>query len=158
MTKIVQITRYPTRRPGHGGQFRASQTALVLEASGHIVDRMPVFAQSQYPFAGEAPAVDLDTAQVEQRLPEVWQVQDLTTSELAAADEDCFQAFATRLQASNPDILMLEEPWLWPAVRRWRNTVSSPPPIIYNAYNIEYRVKAGMLASAEGTCRGYYSR
>jgi glycosyltransferase involved in cell wall biosynthesis len=149
MTRILQLTRYPTRRPGHGGQLRASNTARVLEAPGYIVDRMAVFARSQYPSAGETPSVDLDTAQIEQRFPEVWQTHDLTTCALAATNESCFLAFADRVQASHPDILMLEEPWLWPAVRRWRDGLSSPPPVIYNAYNIEYRIKAAMLADAE---------
>ncbi len=149
MTRILQITSYPTRRPLHGGQLRAHHTARVLEASGHSVDRLAVFSRSQYPAAGEAPSVDLDSARTGRRLPEIWQVLDLTTSELAAADETCFLAFANHVQAAQPDILMLEEPWLWPAVRRWRERLSSAPPVIYNAHNIEGRAKAAILADAK---------
>ncbi len=149
MTRILQITSYPTQRPLHGGQLRAHHTARVLEASGHSVDRMAVFSRSQYPAAGEVPSVDLDNATTARRLPEIWPVLDLTTSELAATDETCFRAFARRAQAAQADILMLEEPWLWPAVRRWRAHLPSAPPVIYNAYNIECRAKASILADAE---------
>ena len=148
MTRILQITTYPTRRPGHGGQLRAHHTARILEAAGHTVDRVAVFGQTHYEGSGEVPGVDLDQAQTERRFPDIWQLTDLTTCEQAATDEGCFQAFADRLQRSQPVILMLEEPWLWPAVRRWRDGVSAPPPVIYNAYNIECRAKAAMLVDA----------
>jgi glycosyltransferase involved in cell wall biosynthesis len=149
MTRILQITPYPTRRPRHGGQFRAHHTARVLEAAGHTVERMGVFGRAEFPGAGEAPSVDLDRAQIERRFPSIWQVANLTKNELAATDEGCYLAFANHVQASHPDILMLEEPWLWPAVRRWRGEFSPTPPIIYNAYNIEWPAKAAMLADAK---------
>jgi hypothetical protein len=149
VTKILQVTPYPTLRPRHGGQLRAHHTARVLEASGYTVDRMAVFSRSHHPAASEDPAVDLDTARIERRFPDIWQVMDLTTSELAATDDTCFQHFAERAQAAEPDIVMLEEPWLWPAVRRWREGCSPAPPAIYNAYNIEFRAKADILADAK---------
>ena len=149
MTKILQLTTYPTRYPRHGGQLRAHHTARVLEESGYILDRMPVFSQSLYPRGGEDPAVDLDQARTKRRFRDTWQVMDLTTCELAAVDNTCFQKFADRIQASDADILMLEEPWLWPAVWRWRDSLSAPPPVVYNAYNIEYRAKAAMLVEAK---------
>ncbi len=72
----------------------------------------------------------------------------MTTCELAATDNTCFQKFADRIRTSNADIIMLEEPWLWPAVRRWRDSLSKAPPVVYNSYNIEFRGKAAMLAEA----------
>ena len=149
MTKILQLAPFPTRHPRHGGQLRAHHIARVLEDAGYIVDRMSVFSRSQYSTAGEDPAVDLDQARTERRFPDTWQVMDLTTSELAATDKACFRLFADRMQASGAEILMLEEPWLWPAVRRWRDSLSAPPPVIYNAYNIEFRAKGAILADAE---------
>ena len=148
MTRILQITSFPIRRPRHGGQLRAHHTARVLKAAGFAVDGLAVFSRSHYPSCGEAPAVDLDSAKEPQRSPGVWQVSDLTRSELAATDEDCFRAFAACIERARPDVLMLEEPWLWPAVRRWRDSVSATPPVIYNAYNIEHRAKAAILADA----------
>jgi len=149
MTKILQLAPFPTRLPRRGGQLRAHHTARVLEDAGHIVDRMSVFSRSQYSTACEDPAVDLDQARTERRFPDAWQVMDLTTSELAATDKACFRLFANRMQASDPEILMLEEPWLWPPVRRWRDSLSAPPPVIYNAYNIEFRAKGAILADAK---------
>lgn len=148
MTKILQITSYPTRSPRHGGQLRAHHIARVLEASGFSVVRLAVYSRSHYPAAGEDPVVDLDASHTERRFPEIWPLLDMTTSELVATDEACFHAFANCLQASQSDVLILEEPWLWPAVKRWRQREPTPVPVIFNAYNIEHRAKAAILADA----------
>lgn len=152
MTRILQITSYPTRRPRHGGQLRAYHTARVLEAAGFELDRMAVFSRAHYPAADDEVDVDLDQARARRRFPDAWPVLDMTTSELAATDEGCFQRFAERISAAAPDIMMLEEPWLWSAVRRWRDGEAggkaAAPPLIFNAHNIETRAKAAILADA----------
>ena len=148
MTRILHLTSYPTRPPRHGGQIRASHTARMLEAAGCTVERMAVFSRSQHLPDSEPPAVDLDAARAEGRFPGLWQVRDLTTSELAATDTACFEQFVRRAEAARADIVMLEEPWLWPAVRRWGERGSPAPPVIYNAHNIESRSKAAILAES----------
>lgn len=146
MTRILHLTPYPTRLPRHGGQVRAHHTARVLEAAGCTVERMAVFSRSHHPTDSEPPAVDLDAARTAGRFPGLWQVLDMTTSEQAANDAGCFEQFVRRAEAAQPDIVVLEEPWLWPAVRRWRERGSPAPPVIYNAHNIESRSKAAILA------------
>ena len=44
----------------------------------------------------------------------------MMSCELAASDKGCVAAFDARLDAARPDLVVLEEPWLWPALRRRR--------------------------------------
>lgn len=148
MTRIAHLTPYPTRQPRHGGQVRAHHTARALEAAGHAVDRIAVFSSDQYPPSGDEPAVDLAAARSRQRWRDVPQVADMRLGELAATDAACFAALTARLDAARPDLVMLEEPWLWPAVRRWRAGLAAPPPVVFNAHNIESHAKATILADA----------
>jgi hypothetical protein len=149
MTRIAQLAPYPTRQPRHGGQLRAHHTARVLEAAGHAVDRICVFSTTHYPPAGDEPAVDLELARAPRRYPAVARMADMTQCELAATDAALFAAFAARLDAARPDLVLLEEPWLWPALRRWRAARAAPPPFVFNAHNIESQAKAAILADAQ---------
>ena len=150
MTSIVQLANFPTRRPRHGGQLRAHHIARALECAGFIVERMPVFPTNFYPAAGDdAPTVDLLPAIAYRRYPDVGEVSDMTVSELAATDNGGFAMLAARLDAAQPDIVMLEEPWLWPALRRWLAAQTARPPVVFNAYNVESHAKAAILTDAK---------
>jgi glycosyltransferase involved in cell wall biosynthesis len=145
--RIAHLTPYPTRQPRHGGQLRAHHAARALEAAGHVVERISVFSSTHYPPTADEPAVDLAAVRPRHRWRDVPQVADMTLGDLAATDAASFAALAARLDAARADLVMLEEPWLWPAVRRWR--AGRPlPPVIFNAYNIESRAKAQIRADA----------
>ena len=146
MKRIAQITNYPTRQPRHGGQLRAHHTARVLERAGYIVERVSVFSSGHYPPTLDEPTVDLVRVWENRRYPFVPQISDLTGSELAATDARCFASFAERLERIAPHVIMVEEPWLWPAAERWRSTLRRPPPIVFNAHNVESHSKAAILA------------
>ncbi len=148
MTRIAHLTPYPTRRPRHGGQLRAHHAARALEAAGHVVERIAVFSSLHYPPSGDEPAVDLAAARSRPRWRDVPQAADMRLGELAATDAACFALLAARLDATRPDLVMLEEPWLWPGVRRWRASLAVPPPLVFDAHNIESRAKARILADA----------
>jgi glycosyltransferase involved in cell wall biosynthesis len=148
VTRIAQLTPYPTRQPRHGGQLRAHHAARALEAAGHVVERISVFSSTHYPPTGDEPAVDLAAMRPRHRWRDVPQVADMTLGDLAATDAACFAALSARLDAARAELVMLEEPWLWPGVRRWRAGLPLPPPVIFNAYNIESRAKAKILADA----------
>jgi glycosyltransferase involved in cell wall biosynthesis len=153
VTRIAHLTPYPTGRPRHGGQLRAHHTARALEAAGHEMVRISVFDSQHYPPAGpregDEPAVDLARAARHRRHRAVAAVADMTLGALAGTDPACFAALAARLDAARPDLVVLEEPWLWPGVRRWRAGLPAPPPVIFNAHNIESAAKAAILADAK---------
>jgi glycosyltransferase involved in cell wall biosynthesis len=149
MTRIAQISIYPTLSPVHGGQIRAHHTASALEAAGYEVIRLPFYCSGHYSDRREEPVVDLTTGINKRRYPKIGEVIDLTLSELVATDSDYFAQFAATLEAARPDIVMLEEPWLWPAVRRWLAGRANPPFVIFNSHNVEMHAKASILAGTD---------
>jgi glycosyltransferase involved in cell wall biosynthesis len=149
MSRIAQLSFYPTKQPMHGGQQRAHHIARVLEAAGHDIIRLPFFRWDHHDSQDEAPVIDLATGVERRRYPGIVEITDFTLSELIATDEDYFAIFAARMDEVQPDIVMLEEPWLWPAVRRWRSGRANPPPVIFNSYNVESLAKAPILAELD---------
>lgn len=146
MTRVVQISAYPTHTPMHGGQIRAHHIGRVLETAGHDVIRLPFFCDGHYPSQSEEPIIDLTPGINMRRYPHIGEVIDVTLSELVATDDNCFAIFATKMEEAHADIVLLEEPWLWPAVRRWLKDQVNPPPVIFSAYNVETQAKANILA------------
>ncbi len=148
MKRILQIAPYPTTIPRHGGQIRARQTADILDAAGFQVLRMPIYRRSHYPAPGCRPAVDIDRATWIPPYHDVWQVADFADGLAVANDGACFAAFARLAAEAAPDLVLLEEPWLWPAVKEWRKTAASPCPVVYSAYNVESEAKGRILTDA----------
>lgn len=152
MTRILQITSYPTHptaRPRYGGQIRARQTVEVLERAGWTVSRAPIYHHSHYRNAGGEPAIDLDRSNWTAPHAAVSQVAELTQGAVLAHDKVCFAAFDEWLSASRADLVMLEQPWLWPAFKRWRDQQQgNAPRLIYNAHNLEAAMKRRILEDA----------
>ena len=94
----------------------------------------------------QPPIINLDEATVPPRYQHIWQLYDLTNGEVLANDPQCFAAFEEFVEQTQPDVLMLEHPWLWPAVKKLPS--SGRRPIIYNSYNLEAELKHRMLKDA----------
>jgi hypothetical protein len=88
----------------------------------------------------------LDEAAIPPRYSHIWQVYDLTNGEVLAKDPGCFSRFSTFVEQAEPDVVMLEHPWLWPAVKQL--PAASAWPVIYNSYNLEAPLKCRMLHEA----------
>jgi glycosyltransferase involved in cell wall biosynthesis len=149
MTRIAQLSFYPTLYPIHGGQIRAHHIARALEAAGHEIIRLPFFCTGHHPEQRELPIIDLSYAIEQRRYPQIHDIADLTLCGIIATDDDYFAAFAEAMDEARPDIVMLEEPWMWPAVKRWLNGRANPPPVVFNSYNVEAHAKAGILADRD---------
>jgi glycosyltransferase involved in cell wall biosynthesis len=145
LTRILQIIPFPTARPRDGGQIRAQQTGKALEAAGITVIRCPIYRAAWQPNAiYQPPVVNLDEATHTPRYPHIWQLYDMTNGEVLANDARCFAALKGFVDQTRPDVLMLEHPWLWPAVKK----LSDRPPVIYNSYNLEAELKCRILRDA----------
>jgi FkbM family methyltransferase len=147
LTRILQIIPFPSMLQRDGGQIRVQQTGKALEAAGFTVIRCPVYRAARHANSiDEQPVINLDEAGGDPRYQHTWQLYDLTNGEVLANDAGCFAAFRAFVDRSRPDVLMLEHPWLWPAVKKL--PASNRPPVIYNSHNLEAGLKCRMLKDA----------
>ena len=147
MTRVLQIIPFPSVHPRDGGQIRAQQTGKVLEAAGLTLIRCPVYRAAWHPNSmHQPPVVNLDGAVSVPRYQNVWQLYDLTNGEVLANDEQCFVALKEFVERARPDVIMLEHPWLWTAIKKL--PLCGRAPIIYNSYNLEAELKCRMLKDA----------
>jgi hypothetical protein len=137
LTRVLQIIPFPSVHPRDGGQIRAQQTGKVLEAAGLTVIRCPIYRAAWHPNSiHQPPVVNLDGAAGVPRYQNVWQLYDLTLREF--------------VERARPDVIMLEHPWLWTAIKMLPS--SGRAPIIYNSYNLEAELKCRMLKDAAEGC------
>ncbi len=139
--KIAQLTTYPTIAPRHGGQIRAFFLAHALRYAGHDVRHFALCEPTHTQAARDDVILskrDLSALHFSPMLA------DYATS-LLALKEPYFERLAQHLRAFLPDAILLEQPWLFPFVRKlYPNQI---PLLLYSAHNIEHTMKAAMLQS-----------
>jgi glycosyltransferase involved in cell wall biosynthesis len=133
MARLLQINTFPTLRPVHGGQRRAHHTARVLEAAGFEVRRVAAYRFEYYAGHPSEPAVDLKPT-TEPRKPTTWLFDGV---KWLVQDTAALAAFHALCESAAPDAILLEEPWLWPALRTLPAVASGALPVVCNSYNIE---------------------
>lgn len=133
MSCILQINTFPTLQPRHGGQRRAHQIGRILEHAGHQVRRVAAYTFSGYGWPPTEPAIDLDRFPAPQA-PTTWLYDGVRAME---GDQEASAAFEALCDAAAPELILVEEVWLWPVVRRLAMVKSGRVPIIYSSYNIE---------------------
>jgi glycosyltransferase involved in cell wall biosynthesis len=146
MKRIVQLTTYPLKSPRHGGQLRCAAIRACYRELGFEVATIAAIHGTDYrPADLEADDLVLpaDHAAFDPRLA---RFIDLQSGELIAGDDGAtWRAFARTLDRLAPDVIALEQPWLYPAARRWIDaraaTGVAPPRLIYSSQNIEGKLK-----------------
>jgi glycosyltransferase involved in cell wall biosynthesis len=133
MSRILQINTFPTVQPRHGGQRRARQISGMLEHAGHQVCRVAAYTFSTYGWPPTEPAIDLDQFPAPPK-PTISLYDGVRAME---GDPKSAAAFAALCETAAPDLLLVEEVWLWPVIRRLALVQSGQIPIIYSSYNIE---------------------
>jgi len=142
MKRIVQLTLYPLKAPRHGGQLRCAAIARRYRQLGFEVETIAVMHDDAY--RGERARNDIV---LPASLP-FWKQHlarfiDLQTGDCLAGDASSFAAFSALLERLRPDVLQLEQPWLYPAVRRWLDgrADAARPHLVYSSQNIEAKLK-----------------
>ncbi len=139
--KIAQLTTYPTIAPRHGGQIRSFFIAHCLRYAGHDVRSFALCEPTHAQNARDDVVLhkrDLSALHYSPMLA------DYATS-LLATKEPYFERLAQHLRAFLPDAILLEQPWLFPFVRKLYP--DQKPLLLYSAHNIEHTMKAAMLQS-----------
>jgi glycosyltransferase involved in cell wall biosynthesis len=136
MSRLLQISTYPTLAPRHGGQRRAHQIGRALERAGHEVRRVAAYDFAPYHGQPSEPAIDLG------RLPPPTHPAAWLFEGARALAQDPMELAAFSRLCEPADAIVLEEVWLWPVVRTLPGVRSGALPVIYSGHNIEAPVFA----------------
>lgn len=145
MTRIVQLTTYPLKAPRHGGQLRCAAIRELYRELGFDVETVAFIHGTDYR-ASDHERNDIvlppDHLVFDPRLP---RFTDLHTGRLLAVDAHWAGVFSRTLDRLKPDIVTLEQPWLFPPLQRWmakrREAGLLVPKLVYSSQNIEWKLK-----------------
>lgn len=144
MTRVVQLTTYPLKAPRHGGQLRCAAIRERYREAGFDVVTIAAMHEGAYASEREAADIALPADSTAWRAG-LERFADLHSGDCLATDPAAYSKFKHALDRLQPAILQLEQPWLYPAVRRWlgerEGTGAASPRLVYSSQNIEWRLK-----------------
>jgi hypothetical protein len=142
---IVGFGSYPIARPRHGGQRRVVAFRRFHASLGIDYQHAASYEQSVHGRDAVDPQ-DRPWKPIDPRLAGLPFVGDLEAGEFAAGFEPAFQAFQRFTAERRPVGLQLEHPFLWPLVKRLRQSPDfAGLPIIYSSHNVEAPLKRRLL-------------
>ena len=74
---------------------------------------------------------------------------DLFSIQAVLAERDLLEQFEAAVHDADPDIVMLEHPWMWPALTRTRSIELPRTRVIYNSQNVETHLRRRMLVGCQ---------
>lgn len=145
MKKILQLSTYPIKNPLHGGQIRVSQIRKFFEQNNYIVKSLSLSEMSHLDYSEDDMILNADELN---SLVTVDFCTDYATSLISVKDK-YFEFLKKNILDFNPDIILLEQPWLYPAIKKMLDEkyLKSDIKIIYSSQNIEYKTKKSLLES-----------
>ena len=146
--KVLVLGSYPCVKPMHGGQIRLAEILEAYRQAGFQVQSINLYghdAAAGQPHGPHDMHYPTATPYRQWNGRAIPLIDDLTSGQYIAGDEDAYRAI-TEYLAPPPDIIHLEQPWLLPLVRRWRDEGRIPGShIIYGSQNIEAPLKNAIL-------------
>lgn len=157
MKRIVQLTTYPLKAPRHGGQLRCAAIRTCYRDLGIEVRTIAAMHEDAYRGDREADDIGLPGG-ISSWDPSLSRFTDVQTGDALAGDERSFRAFAARMTQARPDAIQLEQPWLYPAARRWLDQCvphGVRPLLVYSSQNIEWKLKRDEMPADFSDTRAY---
>ena len=149
--RYVSLGTYSIRRPVQGGQLRVNAIHKVLRDSGWETRHVVVT-----PHRGARREMEIGDLFIE--MPRSFRKKmarrkwrsDVATAEFMARSKFHRRAIAKFLDDFRPDVIALEQCWLWPALREYVETCSPEArfSIVYSSHNVEQQLLAQEAAIA----------
>ena len=146
MKRILSFTTYPIVKPRHGGQRRINAFKKHIEAQGHIYRSVCVYESEAYGSAlvseGDLPLKFGQGA----RWAGTPLIGDVQSGYFAANNAAAFRHFSDVVEKFWPDIIFLDQPFMWPLVAKLREEGRlNGVKIVYSSQNWEAPLKLEML-------------
>lgn len=146
--RYVSLGTFPIRRPMHGGQLRANAIHRVLRQHGWETRHIAVD-----PFratAADADPGDLTirmSARFRKKMDRQHRGVDVCASNFIADSWAHRRAIRRVLDDFKPDVIALEQCWLWPVVREYQASGAHDGfAIVYSSHNVEQNFLAQQAA------------
>ncbi|AIO66282.1 glycosyltransferase [Burkholderia oklahomensis] len=143
--KILTLSTYPVGTPAHGGQHRVANIVRVLREAGHEVQTAGVLGSDQYAheegfcaYPGHEP--------MRKYIANPLLMEDWAIGRLFADDHDAYSALASLIEP-NPDLILIENPWLFDFAKRFVSERKlSKTALVYSSENIESQLRYDIVA------------
>jgi glycosyltransferase involved in cell wall biosynthesis len=152
---ILILCTYPIATPRHGGQIRVRNIVDSYRAAGHSVDVVGVLGSEQYESEEgflSFPKIDVLTSII----PNPFLMEDYALGCLFASNDAYYRRLCELIRMS-PDVIHVEQPWLFGFAKRYIAETLLDTKIVYGAQNIEWSLKQAIVSSYMGqdTAREY---
>lgn len=144
--KILQFTTYSLKNLDHGGKLRSYHIRETLRRK-HTVKTLSIEW-------GDADSLcDFDVTLRKQGWNE-FQLSNLFMdwgiNVYLNKNEPLFQKISERIAEYQPDLLWLEQPYLWPLVERifYKSAMPKKMPLVYSSHNIEFDMKTEIYSKS----------
>jgi len=145
MEKLIGFTTYPTRYPIHGGQRRVRAFSEFYHEVGFNYESVCIYEKENYS-ASQVGVYDLPLERLAVEFSKVPFVSDLLSGRYAAENVGVVDHFSRLLFEKKPQAITLEQPFMWPLIKRLRESPEiSKIPIVYSSQNWESPLKIEML-------------
>lgn len=146
---IVHLATYPVGVPRHGGQLRVAAIQSKLREAGFESRLVAVTNPWAYPEEPESAFTLMMNEEFLSALGRQGRREDLHAYEFVTENRERFTRLIETINKLNPEVFVLEQPWLWPLlkvakqqVREWEDI-----PIIYSSQNVESVLMEDITAS-----------
>ena len=145
MKNVLQLSTYPINNPLHGGQIRVHEIRKFFEGHGLDVTSLSLTEKSHESYTNDDFCIDQE---IIHRTIDIPFCADYATA-LLSTQKEYFNFIKKALIALRPEIIFLEQPWLFPAIKKFiqEDDSSYSPCIVYSSQNIEYQTKKDILSS-----------
>lgn len=144
--KILVLGTFPLTPARHGGQLRVGALIEAYRELGHEVEYLPVFCPRFY-LDSPVPELSLTPgAATLERIEREPCLEDVFIGELAVHEPEARAKLARFLEEISPDVVQIEQPYLWASLKSLLPTLKHRPKVFYSSHNIEHLMKGLVYA------------
>ncbi|HZU88658.1 MAG TPA: glycosyltransferase, partial [Stellaceae bacterium] len=147
--RFLSLATYPCGMPRHGGQARLHAIHRQLEAAGWRTRQFAVCPHGVYGEAAREDGVIEMTAAHVAEIAARHGRTDVSAADFLLSDRERYlERLFDLIEIAKPDVISLEQAWLWPALKEYFATFGNREryAVVYSAHNVE----TALLAAEAG--------
>lgn len=140
--RILTIATYPVKNPQHGGQKRVAAILEQYQHAGHATQHIAIHLPGVY----ASTSMDIEVSnKTYTGHPLAALIGDLLLADVLQKDGHAFQKFSRLVAEFQPDLVQVEQTFLYKTVREALNSMGLSVAMINSTHNIESALKRQIL-------------